>query len=161
MKSTIVSMLIVLCVMAIVPMILIGDNDLLAKFGLGGNGDFKSMRDKAPKNLTNVTTDQKVKVYKWRDENGIMQFTNTPPPEAQNVETVELAPNTNIMKAVEVPEEEPETTTTSGPKVMATGNPYTPGGMKDMVDTTSAIKESMNERQLEQQKMLEQMFGNQ
>jgi hypothetical protein len=44
---------------------------------------------------------------------------------------------------------------------MATGNPYTPGGMKDMVDTSSAIQESMNARQAEQQKMMEQMFGKQ
>ena len=162
MKSTIVSMLIVLCVMAVVPMLLIGDNDLLAKFGIGSsNGDYKDLRDKAPKNLTNVTTDQKVMVYKWRDENGIMQFTNTPPPEAQNVEAVELAPNINIVKAVEVPEEEPEAPKATGPKVMTTGNPYTPSGMKDMVDTTSAIQESLNARQAEQQKMMEQMFGKQ
>jgi len=100
-------------------------------------------------------------VYKWRDENGIMQFTNTPPPEARNVEAVELTPNINIVKAVEVPEEEPEAPKATGPRVMATGNPYTPGGMKDMVETSSAIQESMNARQAEQQKMMEQMFGKQ
>ena len=160
MKSTIISMLIVLCVMAVVPMFLLGDNELLAKFGIGSNGDYKDLRNKAPKNLTNVTTDQKVMVYKWRDENGIMQFTNTPPPEAQNVEAVELTPNINIVKAVEVPEEGPEARP-SGPRVMATGNPYTPGGMKDMVDTTSVIQESLNARQSEQQKMMEQLLGKQ
>lgn len=161
-------MLIVLCVMAVVPMFLISDNDLLSKFGFG-KGDYATLRDKAPSNLTSVTTDERVRVYKWRDENGIMQFTNTPPPETRddagnvtrNVEIVELEPNTNIVKAVKVPPADPKAKPKSGPRVMVTGNPYTPGGMKDMIDTTSSLKGDMNERQLEQQKMLEQILGKQ
>ncbi|MBT8130009.1 MAG: DUF4124 domain-containing protein [Gammaproteobacteria bacterium] len=158
MKSTIISMIIVLCVMATVPMLLFSDNDLLARFGLnifGGPGE-----PKVPKNLTNVTTDQKVQVYKWRDEHGVMQFTNTPPPETSQAELVELTPNTNIVKAIEVPEDEPEQAG-GGPRVMSVGNPYTPGGMKELVDTTSSLAESMNQKQLEQQKLMEQIMGNQ
>jgi hypothetical protein len=157
-KSTIISMIIVLCVLATVPMLLVGDNDLLARFGLdifGGPGE-----PRVPQNITNVTTDEKVQVYKWRDEYGVMQFTNTPPPETSQAELVELTPNTNIVKAIEVPEDEPEQAS-SGPRVMSVGNPYTPGGMKELVDTTSSLADQMNQKQLEQQKLMEQIMGNQ
>jgi len=159
MKSTIISMIIVLCVLAIIPMFLIGENSVMARFGLdifSGSDE----RAKAPKNLTSVTTDEKVQVYKWRDQYGVMQFTNTPPPQTQQVEMVELTPNTNIIKAVEVPEDEPEQKR-SGPTVMMTGNPYTPGGMKDLLDTTSSLATDMNQKQMEQQQLMDQIMGKQ
>ena len=159
MKSTIISMVIVLCVLAIIPMFLLGDNSVMARFGLGyfSGSDEHS---KAPKNLTSVTTDEKVQVYKWRDQYGVMQFTNTPPPQTQQVEMIELTPNTNIVKAVEVPEEEPEQKR-SGPAVMMTGNPYTPGGMKDLLDNTSSLAADMNQKQLDQQQLMDQIMGKQ
>jgi hypothetical protein len=152
-------MLIVLCVLATVPLFLFGDSGMLARFGI----DLSSGSDpgtKAPKNLTNVTTDRKVQVYKWRDEYGVMQFTNTPPPQGQQAEMVELTPNTNIVKAVEIPQQEVEEER-GGPGVMTTGSPYTPGGMKDMLDATTDLKDGMNEKQLEQQQLIEQILGNQ
>jgi hypothetical protein len=157
MKSTIISMIIVLCVLAIIPMFLLGDNSVLARFGL----DVFSGSDehaKVPKNLTSVTTDEKVQVYKWRDQYGVMQFTNTPPPQTQQAELVVLTPDTNIVKAVEVPEEEPEQKR-SRPAVMMTGNPYTPGGMKDLLDTTSSLATDMNQKQIDQQQLMDQIMG--
>lgn len=159
MKSTIISMIIVLCVLAIIPMFLLGDNSVLARFGLdifSGSDEYAN----APKNLTSVTTDEKVQVYKWRDQFGVMQFSNTPPPQTQQAELVVLTPDTNIVKAVEVPEEEPEQKR-SGPNVMVTGSPYTPGGMKDLLDTTSSLATDMNQKQVEQQKLMEQIMGTQ
>lgn len=157
MKSTLISMIIVLCVLAVVPMLLFGDKDLLAKFGLGPKDELSELRAKAPKNFTSVTTDKKVTVYKWRDEHGVMQFSNTPPPEGGTADKVELLPDTNVVKAIKVPEEEPEKKT--GPVVMSTRSPYTPGGMKDLIDNTSQLKDTLNQQQLEQQQMMEQMFG--
>ena len=157
MKSTIISMIIVLCVLAIIPMFLLGDNSLLARFGLDvftGSGETA----KPPENFTTVTTDEKVQVYKWRDQYGVMQFTNTPPPQTRQAELVVLTPDTNIVKAVEVPEQEPEQKR-SGPAVMKTGNPYTPGGMKDLLDTTSSLATDMNQKQMEQQQLMEQIMG--
>ena len=157
MKSTIISMIIVLCVLATIPMLLLNDGNPLAGFGLDiFSGSNEHAR--APKNLTSVTTDEKVQVYKWRDQYGVMQFTNTPPPQTQQAELVELTPDTNIIKAVEVPEEEPEQKR-SGPNVMMTGNPYTPGGMKDLLDTTSSLATDMNQKQMEQQQLMDQIMG--
>jgi hypothetical protein len=157
MKSTIISMMIGLCVLAIIPMFLLGDNSVLARFGL----DVFSGSDehaKAPKNLTSVTTDEKVQVYKWRDQYGVMQFTNTPPPQTRQAELIELTPNTNIVKAVEVTEEEPEQKS-GGPSVMMTGSPRTPGGMKDLLGTTSSLAEDMSQKQMEQQQFIDQIMG--
>lgn len=161
MKSTIISMLIVLCVLATVPLFLFGDKGMLARFGIGFSDD-TNIRAQTPKNLTNVTTDRKVQIYKWRDEYGVMQFTSAPPPEGRQAEMVELTPNTNIVKAVEVPEvPTDENEKRSGPTVMTTGNPYTPGGMKDMLDAASGLKDGMNDKQTEQQQLIEQILGNQ
>ena len=159
MKATLISMVIVLCVLATVPLFLLGDRGMLARFGIdlaGGSDE----RTKVPKNLTNVTTDQKVQVYRWRDEYGVMQFTNTPPPAGLQAEIVELSPNTNIVKAIAVPAEDDEQMS-SGPRVMTTGNPYTPGGMKEMLEATADLKDGMNEKQLEQQQLIEQIMGSQ
>jgi hypothetical protein len=158
MKSTLISMVIVLCVLAVVPMFLFGDKDLLAKFGLGPKDELSELRAKAPKNFTSVTTDKKVTVYKWRDEHGVMQFSNTPP-DGGAADKVELLPDANVVKAIKMPEAEPEKK--SGPVVMSIRNPYTPGGIKDMIDNTSQLKDTLNQQQMEQQKMMEQMFGKQ
>ena len=157
MKGTAISMIVVLCVLAVIPMVFMGDRSLLANFGLEPFTG-KKEQPKLPKNVTNVTTDKKVQVYKWRDEHGVMQFTNTPPPENRQAELVELRPDTNIVKAIEVPEEE-SATKGSGPKVMTVGNPYTPGGMKELLDTTSSLAEDMNQKQLEQQQLVNQILG--
>lgn len=158
MKSTIISMLIVLCIMVAAPLVLLGDNGLLARYGIDLFGE-PDLRAKAPRNITNVTTDKKVQVYKWRDEHGVMQFTNTPPPATRQAEMVELVPNTNIVKAIEIPAQEPDKQR-SGPRVMTTGSPYTPGGMKDLLDTTSSLAEGISDKQLQQQELMEQIMRN-
>ena len=157
MKSTIISMIIVLCVLAVIPTFLAGKGGMLARFGLDLFSE-SAQAPTPPKNLTHVTTDEKVQVYKWRDEHGVMQFTSHPPPEAHQAELVELSPNTNVVKAIEIPEEEPESAR-SGPRVMTIGNPYTPDGMKDLLDSTSSLAEDMNQQQMEQQQLMERMLG--
>ena len=157
MKATILSMIIVLCVLATIPALLIGDRSILARFGLDKFAETEQAPT-PPKNLTTVTTDKQVQVYKWRDENGVMQFTSAPPLESEQVEVVELRPDTNIIQAIKVPEEEPETRR-SGPKVMTVGNPYTPGGMKDLLESTTSIAEDMNQKQMEHQELLNQIMG--
>lgn len=158
MKSTIISMLIVLCILAVAPLLLFGDRGLLANYGLDLFGE-PDLRAKAPKNITSVTTDKKVQVYRWRDEHGVMQFTNTPPPDSRQAEMVELRPDTNLVKAIDVPEEEPETKR-SRPRVMTTGSPYTPEGVEDLLDTTSGLADGISEKQAQQQQLMDQIMRN-
>ena len=157
MKATIISMIIVLCMLAVIPMFMIGDNNILAHFDLGrfGVGD---EAPKTPENITHVRTNENVQVYRWRDENGVMQFANTPPLDPGQAEMVELRPDTNIVKAIEVPEEEDEKQA-ARPRVVTVGNPYTPSGMKDLLDTTSTLAEDMSEQQMEHQQLMNQILG--
>jgi len=58
MKATIISMIIVLCMLAVIPMFMIGDNNILAHFDLGRFG-IREEAPKTPENITNVTTNKK------------------------------------------------------------------------------------------------------
>ncbi|MDT8451708.1 MAG: DUF4124 domain-containing protein [Gammaproteobacteria bacterium] len=97
MKSTIISMFIVLIVMIALPMFLFDNGDLAQKFGFGnGAGSAEMVEDlraKAPKNIQQVVTDQPVEVYKWVDEHGVTQFSNRPPEKSRESEKIrEIAP---------------------------------------------------------------------
>ena len=158
MKSTIISMFIVLVLMIAVPLILI-KTDLAQQFGFGGgNGaDGEDLQDRAPKNVKAVVTDQKVEVYRWKDEQGVMQFSNTPPLEGGEYEIVVLSPDTNVIDAIKIPEKEPAEE--SEPKIFSVGSPYSPDGMKDMIDGSEDVKESLNQRQLDQEKILQDILN--
>ena len=100
MKFKILSILVILGMLAVMPMIYMGKVDPVALLdgNLGGlfgssSSEFAKLKAEAPKNLTNAVTDEKVQVYKWRDENGVMQFSNTPPPDGGHAQQVELNPN--------------------------------------------------------------------
>lgn len=158
MKSTIISMFIVLIVMITVPMFLFGDGDFAQKFGFGGgNGNVtEDLRDKAPKNIKAVVTDKKVEIYKWVDEHGVTQFSNTPPFEGGESEKIVLSPDTNVIDAIKIPEKEQKEA--GGPTVFSLASPYSPGGMKKMIDDSQDIKEKLNQRQAEQDKMLQDLL---
>ena len=157
MKSTIFSMLIVLCILAVAPLLLFGERGILAEFGFDLSGK-PDLRAKAPKNITSVTTDKKVQYYRWRDEHGVMQFTSTPPPDSQQAEMLELTPNISVSKVIDRPEQKDETTR-SGPDVTTTSNPYSPDGMKDLLERASSLAEGINEKQGQQQQLMDQIMG--
>lgn len=161
MKSTIVSMLIVLIVLAVLPMVFFGDNDFLEQLGFGGAGDPESLatlKARAPKNLTNVVTDKEVRVYKWVDENGVTQFSQTPPRLGGAAEAITLQPDTNVMQAYKPPA--PREQTVQRPKVFKT-NPYTPGGMKDMIGQTQAVSDALTQQQAGQKALLDRIMRQQ
>jgi hypothetical protein len=154
MKFKIFSMLVILAVLSIMPMIYMGKFDPAASIDsmLGsGTSEFKKLKAKVPKNLTSVVTDKKVQVYKWRDERGVMQFSNTPPADGGQAERVELNPNKNIVDAVKIPVQE------SAEKEVAKAeapNPYSPKGMKKVIDDARGIEQLLKQRDENQQKML-------
>jgi len=148
-------MLVTLGILSIMPMIYMGKVDPLSWLDLGaGVDDFAKLKAKAPKNLSSVVTDEKVKVFKWRDKNGVMQFSNAPPPGDadgdSNVEQLELNPNSNVVKAVKVPiKEEPE-------EVAQTESiqPYSMKGMKKVVQDAKGVEALLQKRHEQQQEML-------
>lgn len=159
MKSTIISMLIVLMLMIVVPMVLFGDNEIARNFGFGrvSNDDaVEDLKDKVPKNIQAVVTDKEVEVYKWTDEHGVMQFSSLPPYEGIASERMLLSPKTNVIDAIKIPKKEEEKI--AKPQVFSLGSPYSPGGMKKMVDDSKALTEKLNTRQTEQDAMMQEMF---
>jgi len=155
MKLKILLMLITLAMLSVMPMIYMGKFDPGAFFDAGfskGASEFNKLKAKAPKSLSSVVSDKKVRVYKWRDEHGVMQFSNTPPPEVSNAEQVVLDPNSNLVQAVKVPVKEEEK---SAPAVATDmPNPYSVKGMKKVMDDAKGIEGLLQKRHEEQLKML-------
>ena len=156
MKSTIISMFIVLIVMITIPMFLFGDGDLAQKFGFGTGDAAENLRDKAPKNIRAVVTDKEFEVYKWVDEHGVTQFGGKPPQVGTASEKIILSPNANVIDAVKMPEK--EALETAKPQVYSVGSPYSPDGMKKLVDDSMNVQEMLNQRQADQDKMMQGMF---
>ena len=135
------------------PMIYTGKFDplaFIADFSKTSSGLAK-LTAKAPKNLSNVVTNEKVQVYRWSDENGVMQFSNTPPPTGTNAEQIVLDPNSNLLQAVKIPEKKEE------PKQVAkteSTNPYSVKGMKKVMDDARGVEKMLQQRHEEQQKMM-------
>ena len=139
--------------MSVTPMIYMGKFDPLSflSSGLGNNAsEFEKLKAKAPKNLTSVVTDEKVQVYKWRDANGVMQFSNTPPPTVSGAEQVVLDPNHNLVQAVKVPEKEEPAEVAN----VETPSPYSVKGMKKVMDDAKGVEQLLQQRHQNQQNML-------
>jgi len=153
MKFKILAMLVILGILSVTPMIYMGKFDPMSFIDSGwsnGASEFSKLKAKAPKNLTSVVTDKKVEVYKWRDKNGVMQFSNTPPADGGRSEQVVLDPNKNLVKAVKVPvkEKSEEKVKTESP------SPYSVKGMKKAMNDAKGVEELLQKRHEEQQKML-------
>jgi hypothetical protein len=141
--------------MTVTPMIYMGKFDPMSFLENGldsGVSDFKKLQAEVPKNLTNTSVDEKIQVYKWRDEHGVMQFSNTPPPTAGGAELVELNPNSNVIQAVKVPKKEEAkasiAATTSAPA------PYSIKGMKKVMNEAKGVGEMLQKRHQEQQNIM-------
>lgn len=153
MKFKILSMLVTLGILSVMPMIYMGKFDPMSfiesGFSMGGS-EFNKLKAKAPKSLSNAVSDEKVQVYKWRDKSGVMQFSNTPPPTGDVAEQVVLDPNSNLMQAVKVPEEEEpkQAVATESP------NPYSVKGMKKVMDDAKGVEQMLQKRHEGQQQML-------
>ena len=152
MKFKILSMLIILGILSVVPMIYMGKFDPLALIDSGLEVDLgaSGLNEKGVKNLSNVVTDEKVQVYRWRDPNGVMQFSNVPPPTVTDAEQIVLDPNSNMLQAVKTAEtEEPKRVENTG-----SPNPYSIEGMKKVMGDAKGIEQLLQNRHEEQQKTL-------
>ncbi|MDH5516474.1 MAG: DUF4124 domain-containing protein [Gammaproteobacteria bacterium] len=121
-----------------------------------------------------VTTDQKVKVYKWKDQNGIWQFGNAPPPGQAGVESMTLQPNVNIMKALDLPEQQADEVNSRfgvvslknrdgknkrddkadedsvGISKESLENPYAPESISELLQSSKNIQKLLDSRQQQQ-----------
>ncbi len=152
MKFKILTLIVILGVLSV---IYTGKFDLMAFINSTFNfASVDSIDIKPLKKLANAVTDEKVQVYKWRDENGVMQFSNSPPSTDIHAEQVVVDTRSNVVQAVKVPvvveEKKPEPVV----KAPSTPTPYSAKGMKKVMDDARGVEEMLQKRHEEQQKML-------
>jgi hypothetical protein len=152
MKFKIIMMLVALVGLAVTPMIMTGKFDPMAFFG-GDLSEFEKLKAKAPKGFSSAVTNEKVQVYKWRDKNGVMQFSNTPPPNSIKGEMVELNPNSNIIQAIKIEKKE----TVKKEASIKAPSPYSVKGMKKVMDDARGVEDLLKNRHENQQKILKNL----
>jgi len=170
MKMSIFGMLLLLVALTVGPLIY-----------FNGGADFLSGMTKTSKsNLPDinrdvvyapVTTDEKVTIYKWKDENGVWQFGSIVPPGIV-AEPMTLQPNVNVMKPVDVIEEKENRRGTGlvsigeerkfssskdnkdkddeeefGISKESLENPYAPESISELLNTTKGLQGLFNNRQ--------------
>lgn len=169
MKMSIFGMLFILIVLTVGPLIYFnGGSDYLDKFlQKPSKPSLKLNKDVV---YAPVTTDEKVKVYKWKDENGVWQFGSNPPPGLVGVESMTLQPNVNIMKPIDLPQSKeekqrsglvrlgtaPDALKSKGDKDKdkeafgisqdALENPYAPDSISELLNTTKNLQGVLNNR---------------
>jgi hypothetical protein len=149
MKFKIITMLVILGLLSVMPLVYMGkiDPQALIDFDFGGFGKQGTGR------LSSVVTDEKVHVYKWRDQNGVMQFSNEPPPLSVGAEQIVLNPNSNVIQAVKVAKKKKVAPVVKTESV----SPYSVSGMKKVMDDAKGVEQVLQQRHEEQQQMMENM----
>lgn len=143
--------------MMIIPLWFLDTGGFMKGLGSDSPGNSVNLKEKTPKNVQTVVTDKEVVIYKWRDEHGVMQFSSISPVEVNEVERVVLSPDMNVLDAFKIPEKEEKVV--KKPNVISLGSPYSPEGIKDIINDSLNVQEQMTEQQAEQEKMMEELFG--
>ena len=81
-----------------------------------------------------------------------MQFSSKPPPDTYHAEQIVLHPDSNVVQAVTVSEKETAQPVAKAENLAAT--PYSIKGMKQVVDDAKGIEEMLQQRDEQQQIIL-------
>lgn len=98
-------------------------------------------------------------LFKWKDASGATFFGEKPPHDALEVKVFRNNDlNVNVVAATPIPEEEEEETSkTVAADDMVMPNPYSPEGVKQIMQQAKDVKQQMEERMEEQQKIMDQL----
>jgi len=158
MKFKIVSMLIVLGLLSVMPLIYTGKLDP-AKFFDKVNldtGDLSNGISQLKTKVPGVGGSDEVKVYKWRDANGAMQFGSYPPPGVSTFEQMSVDTNKNVVNAVKVPvKEEKESEQVS--QDISAPSPYSIKGMKKVIDDAKGVEDMLKKSHDNQEKVIQSL----
>lgn len=125
----------------------------------------KNLSDKIPDIKNPLSGDQpsatqSTRVYSWTDENGQVQFSNTPPAGVHNVKATEYHPDANVIKLDKPPvtEQKPSATSpfkgdadTKGSKdgdsaLQDASSLYSPQGVQKLMDDARALEGKLQQR---------------
>lgn len=91
--------------------------------------------------------------YKWVDENGRTHYSNEVPAQSQPaIEVIKVDPNTNIIQAVELPEEAEEGETTVITPVE--GPLYKPENIQKLINDAKNVEKVLQERHKKQEEII-------
>lgn len=99
-------------------------------------------------------------IYKWRDASGGIHFGERPPAGALEVQALNSSDfdRVNVVAPTKIPEPEEvvaEQENDSSESVMP--NPYSPEGVKEIMDQAKDVKKQMEERMQQQQDLLKEI----
>ncbi len=100
-------------------------------------------------------------IYNWTDDEGNIQFSNSPPPTGVGYTVKDYDPNLNVIQSVEVPVDEPEDELNSESEKQITGtedigNPYSSEKVEKLFEDTKNIEKLLNQRFKNQEAILGQ-----
>lgn len=100
---------------------------------------------------SSASLESKDVIYKWTDAEGILQYSNSVPPEGVEFAVMDYDPNQNVIQAVGVNADEPEVVLESDPKKEVTsvediGNPYSAENIKKLFEGANNIEKLLIQR---------------
>lgn len=96
-------------------------------------------------------------LYKWRDEKGVIHYTSEKPSEKiQNLESIKLSNQTNVVPAVSETTPASEKRDSKLPSTNLPENIYSPDGIKHLFEQAKDIHNLMNEQFSQQEDVIHQ-----
>lgn len=115
----------------------------------GGVGYGKSGVTQAGEPLQ--TIDVTSKVYRWKGPDGTLHFSDKPPGDGRRFQALDVDPDANLIRGLGGSGKEKQ----AAANVPVPANPYHPDSIKRLFDQAEAVKETLDQRYREQQKLLE------
>ena len=131
--------------------------------GLQGMVDRVSSKDISLPDISTISSDiktvlpNKTKIYSWRDKEGNMHFTNVPPENGGETDTMQVNPNMNVMQTSKPPQEE----VVDSPKKEDSGVPdaqslYTPEGINRLLEDAKNVEAVSRQRIEEHNRIIDE-----
>lgn len=96
-------------------------------------------------------------IYEWKDNDGNIQFSTSPPAAGVEYTAKEYDPNTNVIQAVKLPESDTDEAETEKENnttpVEEIGSTYSPDNIKKLIDDAKNVENLLNDR-FEKQKAI-------
>lgn len=129
----------------------------LPEFSMPDLPDMPKLPKSSKLDSSSESLDGKDIFYKWYDAKGNVQFTTEPPADGIEYTVKGYDPDTNLIQAVEIPEEKiekPEPPPAAEPEVG--GLPYSKEGVEKLINDVKNIEELLNQRARDQESALNQ-----
>lgn len=106
-------------------------------------------------------TGGEVAIYEWYDSEGNVQFSNQPPPEGVEFKIRQFDSDANVIQSVKLPSAETassviETQQPENGGAAEAPSPYSPEGVKKMMDEAKNVEKLLNQRFQNQQSAIDQ-----